>query len=106
MKETYYERNKERILQRQKLYIQNNKEKVLKQKKEWARKHRAELREKGLLPPTKKNLQQKIDKAVTRIKTIINIIKEQPTDNVHTDMYIIEALNSLLYILEEVKENE
>lgn len=51
-------------------------------------------------------LQQKIDKAVTRIKTIINIIKEQPTDNIHTDMYIIEALNSLLYILEEVKENE
>lgn len=47
--------------------------------------------------------QQKIDKAVTRIKTIINIIKEQPTDNIHTDMYIIGALNSLLYILEEVK---
>ncbi len=52
-----------------------------------------------------KQLKQRIDKAVTRIKTIINIIKEQPTDNIHTDMYIIEALNSLLHILEEVKEN-
>ena len=51
-------------------------------------------------------LQERIDKAVTRIKTIINIIKEQPTDNIHTDMYIIEALNSLVYILEEVKESE
>lgn len=46
------------------------------------------------------------DKISTRIKTIINIIKEQPTDNIHTDMYIIEALNSLLYILNEVEENE
>ena len=53
-----------------------------------------------------KSLQDKINKATTRIKTIINIIKEQPTDNIHTDMYIIEALNSLLYILEEVKESE
>lgn len=53
-----------------------------------------------------KKIEDKINRATTRIKTIINIIKEQPTDNVHTDMYIIEALNSLLYILEEVKENE
>lgn len=53
-----------------------------------------------------KILEDKINKVTTRIKTIINIIKNQPTDNIHTDMYIIEALNSLLYILEEEKENE
>ena len=67
MKNIYYQENKEKILERQKLYIKNNKEKVLKQKREWARKHRAELREKGLMPPTKKQLQQRIDKAIEYI---------------------------------------
>lgn len=59
-----------------------------------------------MLEKENKQLKERINKAVTRIKTIINIIKEQPTDNIHTDMYIIEALNSLVYILEEVKESE
>ena len=53
-----------------------------------------------------KEHKSRINKATARIKTIINIIKEQPTDNIHTDMYIIGALNSLLYILDEVEENE
>lgn len=68
MKNTYYQENKEKILERQKLYIKNNKEKVLKQKREWARKHRAELRKKGLMPPTKIQLQQRIDKAIEYIR--------------------------------------
>ena len=72
MKNTYYQENKEKILERQNLYIKNNKEKVLKQKREWARKHRTELREKGLMPPTKKQLQQRIDKAIEYGKSCIN----------------------------------
>ena len=96
MKETYYIRHKDEILERQKKYIESNKEKVLEQKREWARKHRAELREKGLMPPTKKQLQQRIDKAIEYIKITIKIIKEQPTGN---DEWILERLNSFLEIL-------
>lgn len=81
---TYYQKNKEKILERQSLYIKNNKEKVLKQKREWARKHRIELRKKGLMPPTKMQLQQRIDNVNKYIddllekgidKTILGAIK-------------------------------
>ncbi len=99
---TYYERNKEKIKIKQDLYIKNNKEKVLKQKREWARKHRVELRAKGLMPPTKKELIESIDKA----KNINQYIIDYGFD--YDGLNTIESLKGLIDMLvdyaKQVKE--
>ena len=83
----YYQKNKEKVLAKQKEYVkkkyatdeefrkkcykrsrkyaENNIEKIRESKRRWANKHYKELREKGLLPPSKKEiikiLQQRVE---------------------------------------------
>ncbi len=118
----YYQKNKEKVLKKQKEYVKkkyatdenfrekikeknrkyasNNKEKVRELKRNWARKHYKELREKGLMKPSKSeiinNLQSKIDKA--------NEILNRPQfeyDNIHCNYE--EDIKELKDILKEDK---
>ena len=107
MKETYYSRHKEKILERQKKYIENNKEKVLQQKREWQRKHREKLREKGLLPPTKKQLEQEnkqLKEIVYNLTTMTVCGDRKQIKN--TAQYKLEQLQKVLTELEEWLKQE
>lgn len=87
----YYRKNKEKILahqkeyvrkkyaedaefraktyQRNRKYVENNKEKVREMKRNWARKHYEELRKLGIKKPTKKELEDRISKAIEYIES-------------------------------------
>ena len=99
----YYEKNKEKVLARQKKYVKRkyandeefrkkvsernkkyalkNPEKVKEMKRNWAKKHRQELVEKGLKKPTQKEinaeLQQRIDNALNYINGTLYINKKK-----------------------------
>lgn len=119
----YYEKNKEKVLAKQKEYVKNkyandeefrkkaiqrnrkyalkNKEKVRELKRKWANKHYQELREKGLLKPTKNEiiniLQSKIDKINEYVNKIYDVMdyKDYPP-----------YLDEIYYTLHpELKEN-
>ena len=96
----YYQKNKQKVLARQKeyvkkkyatdeefrkktyersrKYVKNNIEKVRELKRKWANKHYKELREKGLLPPSKQevieDLQQKVEQLEKIRKKAIEFI--------------------------------
>ena len=44
-----------------------------------------------------------IDKAITNINILIEIIKQQPTDNALDDLWILDKLNGFKNILKEVE---
>ena len=91
----YYQKNKQKVLAKQKeyvkkkyatdeefrkktyersrKYVKNNIEKVREWKRKWANKHYKELREKGLLPPSK---QEVIEDLQQKVKQLENIRKE------------------------------
>lgn len=91
----YYQKNKQKVLAKQKeyvkkkyatdeefrkktyersrKYVKNNIEKVREWKRKWANKHYKELREKGLLPPSK---QEVIEDLQQKVEQLENIRKE------------------------------
>ena len=50
-----------------------------------------------------KELKEVIDKAITNINILIEIIKQQPTDNALDDLWILDKLNGFKNILKEVE---
>ena len=50
-----------------------------------------------------KKQKEVIDKAITNINILIEIIKQQPTDNAPDDLWILDKLNGFKNILKEVE---
>ena len=50
-----------------------------------------------------KKQKEVIDKAITNINILIEIIKQQPTDNALDDLWILDKLNGFKNILKEVE---
>lgn len=56
-----------------------------------------------ILEQENKKCKEAIDKAITNINILIEIIKQQPTDNTLDDLWILDKLNGFKNILKGVE---